>query len=57
MTQCCKGGHDFPIEDEYSAYCPEHGVELVWHSPHDPERPPHPLYAAVAEPDAPSLTP
>ncbi|MEV0035088.1 hypothetical protein [Streptomyces sp. NPDC050804] len=33
MTRCAKGQHDFPIEDEAGAYCPEHGVTLVWHSP------------------------
>ncbi|MFE4176899.1 hypothetical protein ACFRR7_33475 [Streptomyces sp. NPDC056909] len=33
MTRCAKGQHDFPIEDEAGAYCPEYGVTLVWHSP------------------------
>nr|WP_103532333.1 hypothetical protein [Streptomyces sp. SM11] len=22
--------HDFPVEDESGAYCPEHGVTLLW---------------------------
>nr|WP_078585487.1 hypothetical protein [Streptomyces anulatus] len=22
--------HDFPVEDETGAYCPEHGVTLLW---------------------------
>lgn len=26
MSQCFKGGHEFPIEDEHSAYCEQHGV-------------------------------
>ncbi|MFF3754246.1 hypothetical protein ACFYYH_27970 [Streptomyces sp. NPDC002018] len=33
MTRCTKGQHAVPIEDEAGAYCPEHGVTLVWHSP------------------------
>lgn len=24
------GVHDFPVEDESGAYCPEHGVTLLW---------------------------
>ncbi|MCF3963939.1 hypothetical protein L1885_20190, partial [Streptomyces fuscigenes] len=48
MTLCPKGGHEFPVEDEYGAYCEEHGVELVRHAPNDPARPPHPLLAALA---------
>nr|WP_237502661.1 hypothetical protein [Streptomyces sp. SID8374] len=24
------GAHDFPIEDDTGAYCPEHGVTLLW---------------------------
>ncbi|WP_030903448.1 hypothetical protein [Streptomyces sp. NRRL F-5126] len=43
MTQCFKGGHDFPIEDEYGAYCEEHGVELIRKRAHDVVRPPPPL--------------
>lgn len=33
MTRCIKGGHDFPIEDDIGAYCPEDGVTLLWNSP------------------------
>ncbi|MBP0458643.1 hypothetical protein [Streptomyces montanisoli] len=45
MTQCFKGGHDYPIEDEYGAYCEEHGVTAIWSHPdkrvpHDPPTPP-----------------
>ncbi|MGQ4514269.1 hypothetical protein [Streptomyces sp. DW26H14] len=28
VTPCVGGGHDFPIEDDSGAYCPEHGVEI-----------------------------
>ncbi|MGQ4514203.1 hypothetical protein [Streptomyces sp. DW26H14] len=47
MTQCFKGGHDFPIEDEFGCYCEEHGVELQ-RRPVDPAQPPHPLLVGVA---------
>ncbi|MFI1421299.1 hypothetical protein ACH4VX_25670 [Streptomyces sp. NPDC020731] len=30
MTRCISGEHDFPIEDGQGAYCPEHGVTLLW---------------------------
>lgn len=32
MTRCVKGpaSHDFPIESEFGARCPEHGVTLLW---------------------------
>ncbi|MBT2399562.1 hypothetical protein [Streptomyces sp. ISL-100] len=30
MTRCPKGDHDFPEEDDQSAYCPAHGVTLLW---------------------------
>jgi hypothetical protein len=33
MTWCISGDHDFPIEDETGAYCPEHGVTLLWNPP------------------------
>ncbi|MGQ4724074.1 hypothetical protein [Streptomyces tunisiensis] len=33
MTLCIAGEHDFPIEDETGAYCPEHGVTLLWNPP------------------------
>ncbi|WP_066955913.1 hypothetical protein [Streptomyces lushanensis] len=33
MTLCAKGQHEFPIEDESGAYCPDHGVTLLWHGP------------------------
>ncbi|MFE3141725.1 hypothetical protein [Streptomyces scopuliridis] len=29
--KCPSGVHDFPEEDETSAYCPEHGITLLWH--------------------------
>lgn len=32
MTLCLTGGHDFPIEDATGAYCPQHGVTLLWHT-------------------------
>ncbi|WP_158710263.1 hypothetical protein [Streptomyces sp. NRRL F-5126] len=50
MTQCFKGGHDFPIEDEYGAYCEEHGVELIRRTPH-PVPLPHPLMPRPAAAD------
>jgi hypothetical protein len=54
MTLCFKGGHDFPVEDEDGAICEEHGVELVRHRPHAPQRSPHPLLAALTgEPEQP----
>ncbi|MGW4561152.1 hypothetical protein ACWEN3_01705 [Streptomyces sp. NPDC004561] len=34
MTKCIHGNHDFPIEDATGAYCPEHGVTLLWNPPH-----------------------
>ncbi|MFD5711306.1 hypothetical protein ACFWHW_13065 [Streptomyces pharetrae] len=34
MTLCLSGDHDFPIEDETGAYCPEHGVTLLWNPSH-----------------------
>lgn len=35
MTRCVSDGasHDFPVEDSVQAYCPEHGVRLVWKCP------------------------
>ncbi len=24
------GAHEFPVEDDTGAYCPEHGVTLLW---------------------------
>jgi hypothetical protein len=50
MTQCYKGGHEYPVEDAYGAYCEEHGIELVWHAAHDPTEPPHRLLADHSEP-------
>jgi hypothetical protein len=49
MTWCPKGDHGFPVEDEYGAYCPQHGISLVWHAAHDPEQPTHPFLAGLAE--------
>jgi len=34
--------HDFPVEDETGAHCPEHGVTLLWHDTNPPPRPPDP---------------
>ncbi|WP_405794137.1 hypothetical protein [Streptomyces sp. NBC_01506] len=28
---CISGGHEFPVEDDEGAYCPEHGVTLLYH--------------------------
>lgn len=41
MTRCVSGGHshDFPVEDSVQAYCPEHGVRLVWKCPGAPDAP------------------
>lgn len=35
MTRCVADGqsHDFPVDDSVMAYCPEHGVRLVWKDP------------------------
>ncbi len=33
MTQCPKGEHELPDEDEIGAHCEEHGVTLLWHGP------------------------
>ncbi len=33
MTQCPKGDHQIPDEDEVGARCEEHGVTLLWHGP------------------------
>lgn len=33
MTQCPKGDHDIPDEDEVGARCDEHGVTLLWRGP------------------------
>ncbi|MDI1452930.1 hypothetical protein NHG22_03670 [Streptomyces sp. ATE26] len=33
MTRCIHGDHDFPIEDHSGAYCPEHGVTMLWTPP------------------------
>ncbi|WP_078631391.1 MULTISPECIES: hypothetical protein [Streptomyces] len=32
MTRCYADGevHDFPVEDDTGAHCPEHGVTLLW---------------------------
>ncbi|WP_137235153.1 hypothetical protein [Streptomyces sp. BPSDS2] len=32
MTTCYAdgGAHEYPIEDETGAHCPEHGVTLLW---------------------------
>lgn len=30
---CISGDHDFPSEDDEGAYCPEHGVTLLFHGP------------------------
>lgn len=34
---CAKGGHEFPVEDSRGAYCPDHGVTLLYRG--DPIRP------------------
>lgn len=28
---CLSGVHDFPEEDDAGAYCPEHGITLLYH--------------------------
>lgn len=33
MTQCPKGDHEIPDEDEVGARCDEHGVTLLWCGP------------------------
>lgn len=33
MTRCPSGAHAFPIEDGTGAYCPEHGMTLVFNWP------------------------
>jgi hypothetical protein len=33
MTECPKGDHEFPDEDDTGARCEEHGVTLLWHGP------------------------
>ncbi|WP_274562989.1 hypothetical protein [Streptomyces spiramyceticus] len=33
MTECLKGEHEFPVEDDEGAHCEEHGVTLLWHGP------------------------
>ncbi|WP_157874275.1 hypothetical protein [Streptomyces sp. AcH 505] len=35
MTWCATrdGIHTFPYETEVEAFCPEHGVTLLWHGP------------------------
>lgn len=33
MTECPKGDHAFPAEDDEGAYCLEHGVTLLWRGP------------------------
>ncbi len=43
MTQCFKGGHDFPVEDELGAYCELHGVTAIWKHPPSSASPAHPL--------------
>ncbi|MFJ1645405.1 hypothetical protein [Streptomyces sp. NPDC088258] len=59
---CAKGGHDFPIEDEVGACCPERGVTLLYRggpiSPDDlahdhPERPSWLALGPVLEDDGP----
>lgn len=38
MTECPRGSHDFPVEDDTGAYCEEHGVTLLYRSnPIQPE--------------------
>ncbi|WP_250301991.1 hypothetical protein [Streptomyces sp. A 4/2] len=31
MTDCPRGDHAFPYEDNTGAYCEEHGITLLWH--------------------------
>lgn len=33
MTRCYADGgvHEFPLEDDTGAHCPEHGITLLWH--------------------------
>ncbi|GHB17994.1 hypothetical protein [Streptomyces chryseus] len=33
MTQCPKGAHELPYEDDTRGHCDEHGVTLLWHGP------------------------
>lgn len=33
MTQCPKGEHELPDEDDIGAHCEEHGVTLLWRGP------------------------
>jgi hypothetical protein len=33
MTQCPKGQHELPDEDDIGAHCEEHGVTLLWRGP------------------------
>ncbi|WP_228182006.1 hypothetical protein [Streptomyces anulatus] len=48
MTTCYAdgGAHEFPVEDDTGAHCPEHGITLLWHGtpdgPTTPELPPRP---------------
>ncbi len=34
MTTCYAdgGAHEYPVEDQTGAHCPEHGVTLLWHT-------------------------
>lgn len=52
MTQCFKGGHDYPIEDEDGAYCEEHGVTAIWKRP-DTGESQHPPTHPAAEDERP----
>ncbi|MEU0001927.1 hypothetical protein ABZ069_33970 [Streptomyces microflavus] len=47
MTRCYADGsaHEFPVEDETGAHCPEHGVTLLWRDApagHEPPPVTHP---------------
>ncbi|WP_158710354.1 hypothetical protein [Streptomyces sp. NRRL F-5126] len=54
MTQCRRGGHEFPVEDDYGGYRKEHGVELIGKRSHDEVRPPHPLLPRPVDADEPA---
>ncbi|MCI3226333.1 hypothetical protein [Streptomyces sp. NP-1717] len=52
---CRRGDHAFPIEDDAGAYCPEHGITLLFHG--DPITPDDLAYDYPSRPERHALEP
>ncbi|MBT2508788.1 hypothetical protein J7I98_23455 [Streptomyces sp. ISL-98] len=53
MTECVFGEHEFPVEDHEGAYCPEHGVTLLYRG--EPITPDDLQRNALSRPERPAI--